>query len=561
MSEAEASGPRFELPATITEGARNDTLYRFACSLQAKGRSDAEIAGELERANSERCAPPLDARELEAIAAHVTRDYQKGEPRPTTGPRAARDFGEAARRGAGVHLGAVNDNNVARAFADAKRDVLRWCEDRRIWYRYDGVRWVQCDKDGEALQEAFKVAKALRADANRRAEGDPEAAQRVAKSLGNYENVKYARPMLDAAKPLMAARAWEFDAEATDGLVNFPNGTLDLTGEFPVFREHRREDMITKVAGAPYNEGADASEWLCFIGGLGLPDGVDGFLQREFSRALDADTTRQRFYLVHGPTRSGKSTFTGALTRALGDYAASAGADAFARQSHVNASKPSPEIARLSGVRLVVMPEPERGMVLDASRVKSWTGGDPVTARALYQGEFTFKPRALLVWVCNDMPVVTDMSVFESGRACVVEFPRHIPEEDRDLTLARRLETPEGLSAVINWLVAGWRLRRADPGRPDPQAVRGATEAYHGRSDYVGEFLEERLERRAGACTKGGEVYDVYKRWCESSRCYPLGKQSFFSELEKRGYLTRRAVKVQGKTLTNTLKDCVLTVG
>ena len=50
------------------EGQRNDALFRMGRSLRARGLSEAAIAAALQVENETRCVPPLDPREVEAIA-------------------------------------------------------------------------------------------------------------------------------------------------------------------------------------------------------------------------------------------------------------------------------------------------------------------------------------------------------------------------------------------------------------------------------------------------------------------------------------------------------------
>lgn len=49
------------------EGSRNDSLYRFGCSLQGKGASDVDVFNELTRVNLSRCNPPLSVQEVNSI--------------------------------------------------------------------------------------------------------------------------------------------------------------------------------------------------------------------------------------------------------------------------------------------------------------------------------------------------------------------------------------------------------------------------------------------------------------------------------------------------------------
>jgi len=64
---------RLLLPAIIESGSRNDTLTRVAGKARSFGADTEEILAFLMAVNSRRCRPPLDAREIEAIARSVGR--------------------------------------------------------------------------------------------------------------------------------------------------------------------------------------------------------------------------------------------------------------------------------------------------------------------------------------------------------------------------------------------------------------------------------------------------------------------------------------------------------
>ena len=67
----------FILPLEIGEGERNDILFKYASSMQAKKYTDSQIQDELIKVNSERCIPPLSDKELNTIIKSVLR-YEKG---------------------------------------------------------------------------------------------------------------------------------------------------------------------------------------------------------------------------------------------------------------------------------------------------------------------------------------------------------------------------------------------------------------------------------------------------------------------------------------------------
>lgn len=61
----------------VTEGGRNDYLFRIGCYLQQKGLSNRTIQKSLEIENEEKCNPPLETKEVMQIIESVFR-YHKG---------------------------------------------------------------------------------------------------------------------------------------------------------------------------------------------------------------------------------------------------------------------------------------------------------------------------------------------------------------------------------------------------------------------------------------------------------------------------------------------------
>jgi predicted P-loop ATPase len=76
--EVDVIADSFEMPDKIEEGTRNDTLYRLACSLQAKGLPDNAIIEAVMATNLEKCAEPLDRDEIELLCSSAF-TYEKGK--------------------------------------------------------------------------------------------------------------------------------------------------------------------------------------------------------------------------------------------------------------------------------------------------------------------------------------------------------------------------------------------------------------------------------------------------------------------------------------------------
>lgn len=79
----------FTMPTKVDKGGRNDTLFRLACSLQAKNLPDEAILASCLATNSKMCNPPLKDNEVEKIVESALK-HDKGH---SAVPAAAEEFG------------------------------------------------------------------------------------------------------------------------------------------------------------------------------------------------------------------------------------------------------------------------------------------------------------------------------------------------------------------------------------------------------------------------------------------------------------------------------------
>lgn len=71
---------KFHLPDEIGSGKRNDTLFKYASSLQSRGMGDEQIFISVSDANRARCKPPMSEEEVRKIVESAL-GYDKGEKR------------------------------------------------------------------------------------------------------------------------------------------------------------------------------------------------------------------------------------------------------------------------------------------------------------------------------------------------------------------------------------------------------------------------------------------------------------------------------------------------
>ena len=475
-----------ESVAEIREGARNTTLASQAGKLRAMGWGFPEILVALQELNSEHCVPPLPESEVAAIAKSIAR-YEPGALTAAT-PNAASLPG----------VNRTDVGNAERLIAYHGKD-LRYCAARAQWLVWDGTRW-QPDAGNEVMQRAMDTVRRTYGEAA--GVGDPEERTQLAKHALASERVERLRAMITVAGCLPGVGVQPDDLDQDRHVVNLKNGTLDL--RTLQLREHRRDDLITRIMPVAFDPAATCPVWLKF-----LDDVFDGdvtmirYLQRAAGLCLSGDTTARAFFILHGAGHNGKSTFLETLRDVLADYAGTVPASELMQARRPDHGKASPFVAQLPGRRFVTAMETEEHERLAAALIKMMTGGrDALTVRDVYGKAFTFRPQFKLWIATNHRPRITDPTSSIWGRVHMVPFRVQIPDPDRGEPpdAKGRVKDPqldEKLSAelpgILAWMVAGW-WDYLEQGLKPPTEVMEANHQYRKQEDTAGQFIEECLE-------------------------------------------------------------------
>lgn len=315
-----------------------------------------------------------------------------------------------------------------------------------------------------------------------------------------------------------AATAEEWDADLW--LLNTPDGVVELaTGQF---REHRRDDHMTKLATA--SPRGDCPTWRAFLHEV---TGGDLELQRYLARmagySLTGSTREHALFFVYGTGANGKSVFLNTLSSILGDYAANAPMDTF---METRSDRHPTDMAGLRGARLVTSIETEQGRRWAESKIKGLTGGDKVTARFMRQDFFEYLPQFKLIIAGNHKPSIRNIDEAMRRRLHLVPFTVTIPPERRDKNLANKLLLER--DGILAWMVEGC-LEWQRVGLKPPQCVVDATDAYFDAEDALGQWMEERCEQHTTATALMSDLFGDWRDWAERAGEF-VGSAKRFSE-------------------------------
>lgn len=470
--------------------------------------------------------------------------------RPRKHAAAEADFDTLAPRLAEMHPDCNarytwNDSGSGRLFADIYKGVARYVPERKMWFAYDGVRWVP-DIGGLRTMELAKslgdslVRYALTIQDEQKRKGYLEYSTRwQARSLRST--------FINDAQSVYPISMAEFDKNIY--YINCKNVTVDARTGIP--HGHTADDLITKTAGASYDPDAKSPRFLQFVDEVtGGDQGKARFIQKTKGYGLTGDTSLECLFIEYGATtRNGKGTMNESCLNVAGDYGLSVRPETIATKHTANSQAPSEDIARLAGVRYASIAEPRRGLVVNEALVKSMTGNDTLNARFLHENSFDFRPQFKIYMNANYLPVITDMTLFTSGRIILIPYGRHFEEWEQDKGLKREFASEEARSAILNWMLEGYAMLLAE-GLAPPPCVTEATKAYEHDSDKIKLFSEECLEACGGAEVKTSAVYQQYRIWCNQNGCFPENSRNFNQALRTFGEIARKRPKDGGEKTT-----------
>lgn len=156
-------GAKFRLPSEIKAGERNDTIARYACSMQSRGDDDALILAACEAANRLKCKPPLPEAEVQKIVESVTGRYEKGDGRPQAAASTAlirKSNGQVAQTIENCCRALAGDPALAGRFYYDERAYTRMVSGPLPWDDRPGERAVS-DADYCGLAAYLEVSHGL----------------------------------------------------------------------------------------------------------------------------------------------------------------------------------------------------------------------------------------------------------------------------------------------------------------------------------------------------------------------------------------------------------------
>lgn len=485
-SEIYIQKDKFTLPKVIDE-FRNQTLFKYASSLHAKGLPDSEIRVEIRKANIERCKPPMAEQRLESSIFQLLDRYPKGNNLVE---------GEGLEEWYQVNPNTGKVRVVSGILADYLANNVPAIYSTGIFYIYKNGVYESCENEDEKNVVMNHIIKESRSMAT---------INDVTSQWAISNNIRVSPENLNK----------------DDYVLNLKNGLYDIRTK--ELKEHSPDVLSTIQLNCNYNTKATGEVFHKFIDDV-VPDKANQLLLQEMiGYAITGFNNAKKVFILTGKADTGKSTLLNIVESILG---------------HKNVSNiPLQQVgdrfntAELFGKTLNLFADLPNTPIKEGGLFKALTGDDSVQAERKGRDPFTFYNKAKLIFSCNILPEnYGDRSDAFYNRLILLPFNNSVPKDKQDRGLGKKLH--KELDYILQWALVGLdRLINNNFLFTENEATRQLLDDYKIGSNSVLLFIQDCCEVGQEFSHSRRDLYTYYKEYCQENGMLPLKSYKFNNEI------------------------------
>jgi phage/plasmid-associated DNA primase len=242
--------------------------------------------------------------------------------------------------------------------------------------------------------------------------------------------------------------------DTNPSLLGVTNCVIELTGSGGFARTGKPEDYITKRLGVSYSSEYDynhknVKDVLKYLRQVFPEKSIFDFMKKDISALLYGRNVEKSFRVWIGDTNGSKSIFQAMLKKMFGDYYKDL-PNEFYSGTKMTASGPTPEMAQLTGARVVFSTEPDAGINFKGDRIKLITGSDSQFARGCKKDGGSINPSYNAVMVLNRIPNISNLDEATKRRFAMLPFEGRWVDEDDDIDVPDAFE--EQIKEKLYWM-------------------------------------------------------------------------------------------------------------
>lgn len=502
----------FEIPETVPEGSRNDTLFRYGASLRAKSVPAIKTWELLRQFNAEKCNPSLSETELQKIYDSVMK-YQAG----SSEDEIMKARNQEIMKSGGEDLSQFhhfNKQGIATSVFDLR--IYEYLSQRgdifilgSVPYMYEGGVF-RGDISGSNLKTA--ISKLIYPELDKSTTED-----RIFKLFLNRSDIRVSYEDLNRYP-----QHW----------INFKNGFYDPIAQkmIPHDPKYRAINQIPHdFDPSAQLSGTEVEKWLSLI----VPKKDDREMLLQFmGYNMTRDTRFQKMLILLGLGGSGKSTLIRMDEKIIGSE----------NISNISLKELSQRFASygLLGKLLNSCADLEVSALEDTSVIKKVLGEDSLRAEAKGKDAISFKNYAKLIFSTNELPLVLSEKTNGFYRRLLILNMNNQPEH-------KRADYLEILSQEIDYLImlAVRALEKAYQQGHITESAGSveAVQALRNDSDTVEAWINETCFRVRESRIERGQLYQKYEGYCLSTDRTSLNRNNFYRAMRAKDF---REVKSNG---------------
>ena len=386
--------------------------------------------------------------------------------------------------------GDTSDLDYSERLIYLYQNQIRYISDADKWIHYSRGAWHFTDTRNSSIYPlAIRAANAMAVAAS------DEDERKIASTFRQQKKITAAVILLKGFSDIIIRQK---DLDQNPMLLNVANGVIDLeTGKL---MSASPELLLSKQSPAIYNPNYHSSDFDDFMIQI-LPDEqTRAAVLRFFGYCLTGDVREEKALFIHGGGGNGKGVLMRSIMKVLADYAVPMNIDALLQhRTEKDGDSPTPEFAKLEGIRMAFANEIPQGKNLDAAHFKDLTGGDSIAIRRLHQESSIIEnPTHKLILCGQHLPDLRDSKdIGLQRRLLVAKFTETFTGAKCDPHLKYRLTESDALTGILTVLVNECLAWQRD-GLIISEAMTAEKKAYLESNDFITDFIAEFCERGDG---------------------------------------------------------------
>ena len=232
--------------------------------------------------------------------------------------------------------------------------------------------------------------------------------------------------------------------DVNPSLLGVFNCVIELTPTGAFTRSGKPEDYITKKMGVSYSSEYDynhrnVKDSLKYLRQVFPEPSIFEFVLKDNAAMLYGKNVEKTFRCYIGDTNGSKSIYQAIHKKMFGDYYKDL-PNEFYSGTRTNPSGPTPEIAQLSGSRIVYSTEPDAGLNFRGDKIKLITGSDSQFGRSCKENGGSINASYNAIMVMNRIPNISNLDEATKERFGMFPFEGRWVRDEEDIKVPEDFE-------------------------------------------------------------------------------------------------------------------------